>query len=141
MIEEMKAIEDNGTWHMADLLPGHRVIGLKWIFKVKRDEHGAIVKHKARLVVKGCMQRQGVDYDEVFAPIAWLDSVQLLIGLATHQGWEVHHMSSQPFSTAIFRRRCLWNSQPDSWKLAVSTWSCASAKLSMFFTKHQECGM
>jgi hypothetical protein len=59
MLEEMKAIEDNNTWHLADLPPGRHAIGLKWIFKVKRDEHGAIVKHKARLVVKGYAQRRG----------------------------------------------------------------------------------
>jgi hypothetical protein len=88
MLTEMKAIEENGTWYP----PGHRAIGLKWIFKVKRDEHGNIVKHKARLVVKGYAQRREIDYDEVFAPVAQLDSVQLLIALAAHRGWEVHHM-------------------------------------------------
>ena len=68
------------------------MIGLKWVFKVKRDEHGAVSKHKARLVVKGYAQRHGIDYDEVFAPVARLDSVCLLIALAAHEGWEVHHM-------------------------------------------------
>jgi hypothetical protein len=47
MLEEMKSIKDNGTWHLADLLPGRRAIGLKWVFKVKRDERGNIAKHKA----------------------------------------------------------------------------------------------
>jgi hypothetical protein len=92
MLEEMKAIEDNGTWYLADLLLGRRAIGLKWVFKVNRDEYNAIVRHKARLVVKGYAQRRGIDYDEVFAPVAWLDSVRLLIALAAHKGWEVHHL-------------------------------------------------
>jgi len=92
MMEEMEAIEDNKTWSLADLPPGRRAIGLKWVFKVKRDEHGAVSKHKARLVVKGYAQRHGIDYDEVFAPVARLDSVRLLIALAAHEGWEVHHM-------------------------------------------------
>jgi hypothetical protein len=48
--------------------------------------------HKARLVVKGYAQRHGIDYDEVFAPVARLDSVRLLIALAAHEWWEVHHM-------------------------------------------------
>jgi hypothetical protein len=47
MLEEMKSIEDNDTWYLADLSSGHRAIGLKWVYKVKRDEHGDIVKHKA----------------------------------------------------------------------------------------------
>jgi hypothetical protein len=53
MLEEMKAVEENGTWYLSDLLPGCRAIGLKWVFKVNRDEYNAIVRHKARLVVKG----------------------------------------------------------------------------------------
>jgi hypothetical protein len=48
---------------------------VKWVFKVKRDEHGAVSKHKARLVVKGYVQQHGIDYDEVFASVARLDSV------------------------------------------------------------------
>ena len=50
MLEEMKAIEENETWQIIDPPPGCCPIGLKWVYKVKRDEHGAIVKHKACLV-------------------------------------------------------------------------------------------
>ena len=56
------------------------------VYKVKRDEKGAVAKHKARLVVKGYAQRQGIDYDEVFAPVARLDTVRFLIALAAHEG-------------------------------------------------------
>lgn len=62
------------------------------MFKVKRDEHGAVIWHKAWLIVKGYTQRQGIDYDEVFAPVARMEAVRLLLALATHEGWEVHHM-------------------------------------------------
>ena len=53
MLEEMKAIEENETWELVDPPPGCRPISLKWVYKVKRDEHGAIVKHKTRLVARG----------------------------------------------------------------------------------------
>jgi hypothetical protein len=92
MLEEMQTIEDNQTWCLEDLLADHRAIGLKWVFKVKRDDDGNNVKHKAGLVVKGYAQRRGLDYDEVFALVARLDSVRLLIALAAHEGWEVHHL-------------------------------------------------
>jgi len=59
---------------------------------VKKDEHNAVVRHKARLIVKGYAQRQGIDYDEVFALVARMEAVQLLLVLAAHEGWEVHHM-------------------------------------------------
>lgn len=92
MEEELQAIEENRTWTLTELPPGRRAIGLKWVYKVKKDERGAVVRHKARLVVKGYAQRQGVDYDEVFAPVARMEAVRLLLALAAHEGWEVHHM-------------------------------------------------
>jgi hypothetical protein len=52
MMEEMDSIEENGTWSLVDLPPGRKLIWVKWVFKVKRDEHGALSKHKAHLVVK-----------------------------------------------------------------------------------------
>jgi hypothetical protein len=60
------------------------------VFNFKRDEHGAVVRHKARLVVKGYAQRQGVDYEEVFTPV-----VRLLLALAAREGWQVHHMDAK----------------------------------------------
>jgi hypothetical protein len=65
---------------------------LKWVFKVKRDYHRAVANHKARLVVKGYAQRHNIDYDEMFALVAQLDSVRLLITLPAHEGWEVRYM-------------------------------------------------
>jgi len=58
MAEELAAIEENKTWTLTDLPTDRQAIGLKWVFKVKRDEKGAVVRHKARLVVKGYAQRQ-----------------------------------------------------------------------------------
>jgi hypothetical protein len=92
MKKEMKAIEDNHTWVMADLPLDRKAIGLKWIFMVKKNEQGSVVKHMARLVVKGYSQRQGVDYDEIFAPVVRLEAMRMLLALAAHQDWEVHHM-------------------------------------------------
>ena len=62
------------------------------MFKVKKDPAGNVVKHKARLVAKGYAQKQGVDFDEVFAPVARLETMRLLLAMAANGGWEVHHM-------------------------------------------------
>ncbi|KAL6550635.1 hypothetical protein OROMI_021123 [Orobanche minor] len=74
-------------------LPKNRKpIGLKWVFKVKRDPSGKIAKYKARIMAKGYVQRYGVDYDEVFAPVARIDTVRVILALAWTNGWGVHHL-------------------------------------------------
>jgi hypothetical protein len=92
MLDEFTSIEDNDTWVLVDRPADVRPIGLKWVYKTKRDESGLISKFKGRLVAKGYVQRQGVDFDKVFAPVARLESVRLLIAYAATEGWIVHHM-------------------------------------------------
>ena len=92
MNEEIRAVEENKTWRLVELPPGHRPIGLRWVYKVKKDAAGNIVRHKARLVTKGYVQRAGIDFDEVFAPVARLESVRLLVATAAHAGWSLHHL-------------------------------------------------
>jgi len=88
MNSELQAIEDNNIWFWSDLPNGHQAIGLKWVFKVKRDATRNVVKHKARLVAKGYAQKEGVDFDEVFAPVARLETVGVLLALAAH-AWKL----------------------------------------------------
>jgi hypothetical protein len=92
MQSKMDAVEKNRTWELADLPRGHSAITLKCVFKLKRDEVGAIVKRKARLVARGFIQWEGIDFDDTFAPMARMKSVRLLFTLATQKGWCVHHM-------------------------------------------------
>jgi hypothetical protein len=92
MKAEMDAVEKNRTWEVADLPHGHRAVTLKWVYKLKMDEVDAIIKHKARLVARGFLQRQEIDFDDAFTPVAWIESVRLLLALAVQEGWRVHHM-------------------------------------------------
>jgi hypothetical protein len=91
MQSEMDTVEKNRTWELADLPRGHRTITLKWVFKLKRDEADAIVKHKAHLVARGFVQQEGIDFDGTFTPMAQMKSVRLL-ALAAQEGWRAHHM-------------------------------------------------
>jgi hypothetical protein len=79
MDEEMASIIDNDTWELATLPACHKAIGLKWVYKVKRDPAGNVVRHKARLVAKGYAQRQGVDFDKVFAPVTRMEIVCVVV--------------------------------------------------------------
>lgn len=92
MDKEVESIEKNGTWKLTKLPDGHKVIDLKWIFKLKRDASGKVTKHKARLVAKGYVQEHGIDYEEVFAQVTRMETVRLLLALAAKNSWQVHHL-------------------------------------------------
>lgn len=66
---------------------GVKTIGVKWVFKTKYDEDGEIDKFKVRLVSKGYAQRYGVDYDEVYAPVARWDTVRIILATAACKNW------------------------------------------------------
>ena len=84
--EEIESIIKNKTWTLVELPYGAKPIGLKWIFKLKRNSDGSINKYKARLVAKGYVQRHGIDFDEVFAPVARIETIRLLVSLAAANG-------------------------------------------------------
>ena len=90
--DELFSIEKNKTWILVDLPKGFKSIGLKWVFKIKRNADGSISKYKACLVAKGYVQRHRIDYDDVFAPVARVETIRLVIALAASKGWEVHHL-------------------------------------------------
>ena len=75
MNEKLGTTKMNDTWELVDLPQGKEVIGLKWVYKTKRNIEGKIERHKARLVVKGYKQQQGRDYEETFAIAATMEIV------------------------------------------------------------------
>ncbi|KZV32403.1 hypothetical protein F511_03686 [Dorcoceras hygrometricum] len=89
---EISSIEKNQTWELMDLPIGAKKIGVKWIYKTKLNERGEIDKHKARLVAKGYSQQQGIDFTEVFAPVARMDTVRMIVALAACRGWEIFQL-------------------------------------------------
>ncbi|KAI3770149.1 hypothetical protein L6452_01271 [Arctium lappa] len=72
MQEELLQFVLQNVWDLVELPKGHRAIGTKWIFRNKKDERGIVIKNKARLVAHGYTQEEGIDYEEVFAPVAGL---------------------------------------------------------------------
>lgn len=82
MKEELKSLHDNNTWELGNLPDNRKAIGCKWVFKLKRDASGKVVKYKARLVAQGFSQRYGVDYDEVFAPVVRQSTLRMFLTLS-----------------------------------------------------------
>ncbi|KZV55553.1 hypothetical protein F511_23512 [Dorcoceras hygrometricum] len=92
MDEEIHAIVKNDTWELTSLPKNHQVIGVKWVYKAKKNANGEVERYKVRLVAKGYKQKHGVDYDEVFAPVARLETIRLLISLAAKYRWKIYQL-------------------------------------------------
>ncbi|KAK9941415.1 hypothetical protein M0R45_018018 [Rubus argutus] len=92
MDAEIKSIEKNDTWELINLPKGEKTIGVKWVYKTKLNEKGEVEKYKARLVAKGYKQEYGVDYKEVFAPVARMDTVRLIISMAAQNSWPIYQL-------------------------------------------------
>nr|GEY99900.1 ribonuclease H-like domain-containing protein [Tanacetum cinerariifolium] len=75
MQEELLQFKLLNIWTLVDLPHGKRVIGTKWVFRNKRDQRGIVARNKARLVAQGHRQEKGIDYDEVFAPVARIEAI------------------------------------------------------------------
>jgi len=92
MDTEIAAIKKNNTWDLIELPHGATIVGVKWIYKTKLNEHGEVDKYKARLVAKGYTQQHGVDYTEVFASVARMDTIHLILALAAQKGWSLFQL-------------------------------------------------
>jgi len=89
MNEEMSALEKNQTWEIVDRPLDKKSVGCKWVFSLKYKSDGTLDCYKARLVAKGYTQTYGVDYEETFAPVAKMNTVRIILSLATYFGWEL----------------------------------------------------
>ncbi|GJR84738.1 ribonuclease H-like domain, reverse transcriptase, RNA-dependent DNA polymerase [Tanacetum coccineum] len=87
--------EPKKVWTFVDLPNGKRAIGTKWVYRNKKDERGIVIKNKARLVVQGYTQEEGIDYDEVFAPIAKIEAIRLSLAFASFKDFMVYQMDAK----------------------------------------------
>jgi len=89
---EMDSMYSNQVWELVDLPEGVKPIGCKWIYKRKRGADGRVKTYKARLVAKGYTQKEGIDYEETFSPVAMLKSIRILLSIAAHLDYEIWQM-------------------------------------------------
>ena len=92
MEDEMKSMSSNGVWNLEDIPKGAKIVGCKWVYKIKRDSKGNIERFKVRLVAKGFTQREGIDYNETFSPVSSKDSLRIIMALVAHYDLELHQM-------------------------------------------------
>ncbi|GJR14706.1 putative ribonuclease H-like domain-containing protein [Tanacetum coccineum] len=92
MQEELLQFKIQKVWTLVDLPYGKKAIGTKWVYRNKKDERGIVVKNKARLVAQGYKQEEGIDYDEVFAPVARIEAIRLFLAYASFMNFLVYQM-------------------------------------------------
>ncbi|GKE33070.1 retrovirus-related pol polyprotein from transposon TNT 1-94, partial [Tanacetum coccineum] len=92
MQEELLQFRLQQVWILVDLPHRAKVIGTKWVYRSKRGERGVVVRNKARLVAQGHRQEEGIDYDEVFAPVARIEAIILFLAFASFMGFIVYQM-------------------------------------------------
>jgi hypothetical protein len=92
MTEEYQSIIKNKVWEIVPRPKSKDVVSSKWLFKIKHVVDGSIEKYKARFVARGFSQKEGIDYEETFAPVARYTSIRTIIALAAKMKWKLHQM-------------------------------------------------
>ena len=92
MHEELNNFIRNQVWELVERPKGHNVIGTKWVFRNKQDQDGIVVRNKARLVVQGYAQVEGLDFGETYAPLARLEAIRILLAYACAHNIKLYQM-------------------------------------------------
>ena len=92
MQEELNQFERSKVWNLVSRPNDHSIIGTKWIFRNKMDEHSNIVRNKAILVAQSYSQEEGIDYEETYAPIARLEAIRMLLAFACFKNFKLFQM-------------------------------------------------
>ena len=92
MKSELDSMYSNQVWDLVKAPNSSKPLGCKWVYKRKRGVDGMVETFKVRLVAKGYKQKEGIDYNETFSPIAMLKSIKILLSIATHYDYEIWQM-------------------------------------------------
>jgi len=88
MEDELRSLESRDTWEIINKVEHVKCIGSKWVYKVKTDPNGKIIKYKARLVAQGYNQEKDIDYFKSYAPVTDISTIRLLLAMSISQGWK-----------------------------------------------------
>ena len=135
MDEEMAALQRNQTWDLVPLLEGPKLFGCKWVFKRKMGSDGSIEKYKARLVIKVYSQVEGVDYGEIFSPVAKMTSIRFLLSIAAAYDLEIEQMDVKtPFLHGDLEEE-IYMSQPEHYVVKGKSHLVCKLKKSLYGLK------
>lgn len=92
MTKEHDALLQNDTWELVPPDSSQKVVGCKWVYRIKYKPDNSIERYKARLVVKGFHQRPGIDYSETFSPVIKPTTVRLMLSVSVNNGWSIRQL-------------------------------------------------
>ncbi|KAJ0568464.1 putative RNA-directed DNA polymerase [Helianthus annuus] len=142
MQEELQQFQKLGVWKLVEKPAGYKKIGTRWVFKCKKDDRGVVIRNKAHLVVQGFRHIEGIDYNEVYTPVARLEAIRIFLAYASFKGFKVYQMDvKSAFLHGVVEEE-VYVEQPPGFEDPIHPigFGC-SIKLSMVYIKHRELGM
>ena len=106
---ELSQITKLRTYKFIPLPPGRSAIGSKWVYKVKRENVGDITQYHVHVVAQGYTQHPGIDFFEMYAPVAQIESVQILLSIKPSLDWEIHLIDVEEASCSTTTTRTPWS--------------------------------
>jgi hypothetical protein len=141
MQEELNNFKRNEVWTLVPR-PKQNIVGTKWVFRNKQDEHDVVTRNKARLVAKGYAQVAGLDFEETFAPVARLESIRILLAYTAHHSFRLFQMDvKSAFLNGPIKEEA-YVEQPRALRMNDTPTMCVSClRRSMDLSKPQKHGM
>ena len=133
--DELRSLAENNTWEVRDMPKNSNRVSTKWIFKIKRDEYGNITKFKARLVARGFTQKEGIDYDQVFAPVAAMATLRTMVAMAAVRNQQLYQYD---VSTAFLNGHMdhtVWIEPPKGTDIALGEGQGIQLAMALYGTK------
>lgn len=128
MQDEMESLQKNNTYEIVELPRGKKALRNKWVFKLKKDGNGEVVKYKARLVVKGFQQKKGIDFDEIFSPVVKMTSIRVILGLVASMNLELEQMDVKTAFLHGDLKEEIYMEQPEGFEVSGDNLVCKLKK-------------
>lgn len=135
MDEEWMSLIENGTWEVVDERDDMNIVGCKWIYKTKTNSDGKVERYKARLVAKGYTQREGIDFNETFAPVLKYKTLRLILALSTGTQTHIEQLDIKTAFLNATVKEDIYVEVPDGRKLSVGIGKVLKLNKALYGTK------